>query len=134
LGTAVISSICAADTAVIPIGSDPFSFKGLELTLSEIEAICDTYQLPLPKRHILFSRYDRREKMAEQAIATLAETYRDQTLPVHIRVSTEYAKALARHETVFAYTRKSNARTDYDLYVRHLLNLPKPKQPKRKKS
>jgi len=124
LGTAVISSICAADTLVIPIGSDPFSLRGLALTLEEVTAICDTFHLPLPLIRVLFTRYDRREKMAQTALAQLAGPYQAYRLPVDIRVTTAFSKALARGETIFANHQKSKAKDDYDLYVRHLLGLP----------
>lgn len=124
LGTAAISSICAADTIVIPVGSDPFSFKGLDLTLAEIEAICETFQIPLPRTHVLFSRHDRREKMAEEAIRRLGSEYAAYYLPIHIRVSTEISHSLARKQTLFAGTRNSPVRGDYDRYTRLLLGFP----------
>ena len=131
LGTAVISSICAADTVVIPIGSDPFSRKGLQLTLDEIAAICDTFQMELPRIHTLFSRYDRREKMAQTTLSQLAGLYKNYRMPVDIRVTTAFSKALARGETVFASHQKSTAREDYDAYIRHLLALPGKKSKRR---
>ena len=123
LGTAVISSICAANVIVIPVAGDPFSFKGLDLTLGEIEAICETYSLPHPIVKVLFSRYDRREKLAAQTIEKLAGPYANYAVPVHIRVTTEFSKSLARGETVFVHARKSSAREDYDALVRHLLGI-----------
>ena len=39
LGAAVVSSIAAADTIVIPVSGDIFSVKGLRLTLDEIKSV-----------------------------------------------------------------------------------------------
>nr|WP_243436129.1 ParA family protein [Acanthopleuribacter pedis] len=126
LGTAVISSICAADDVVIPIGSDPFSHKGLALTLEEIEAICDTYSLPIPTRRVLFARYDKREKLAAETLARMEGAYAEFAIPVPVRVSTEFSKVLARGETLFHSQRKNPARQDYDRIVRYLFQLDAP--------
>ncbi len=124
LGTAVISTICAADRIVIPCGSDPFSLKGVELTLQEARAIRETFALGDPDVSILYSRYDRREKMADASLEELRGRYNGAVLPTLIRTSTDYAKALGRRETVFASSRPSRAREDYDAYTRRILDLP----------
>lgn len=123
LGSGVISSICAADIIVIPIGNDPFSFRGLELTLTEIQSICETFGLPLPEIKILFSKFDRREKMSTEALNLLDKKYKQYFIPFVIRTSTEFSKALSRRETVFASTVKNPAKEDYDNYVKHLFGL-----------
>lgn len=123
LGAATISAICAADTIVIPISNDTFSFKGLTLSLAEIDSICGVFQLPMPKIKVLFARYDKRESVSAEAIQRLEEEFGDYLLPVHIRTSTKFSKALSRHETVFASGAKNNARKDYDMLTRSLLNI-----------
>lgn len=124
LGTAVISSICASDTIVVPVGSDPFSFRGLDLALEEITAIRETYALPAPEIKVLFARYDRRENLAKVALEKLAGPYREYALPVHIRTSTEVSKALKHHSTVFARNTREGVREDYAAYTQYLLKLP----------
>ncbi|MBU0485480.1 MAG: ParA family protein [Proteobacteria bacterium] len=128
LGTAVISSICAADVIIIPVGSDAFSIKGLELTLNEISSISDTFNLPLPRIKILYTKFDKREAITTDTLQRLSKNYPDFLFPVAIRTSTDFSKALARRETVFASGRKSSGKEDYDIYVRHLLGMPRPKQ------
>lgn len=123
IGAAVISAICASDEIVIPVGSDPFSIKGLEMTMAEIESICETFQIGLPKVHILYSRYDRREKISETTLEYLRNRYPDQLLDVLIRTSTEFSKAFTDQETVFARRKKSTARIDYDRLTKELLHI-----------
>ncbi len=125
LGTAVISSVCASNTIVVPMFSDVFSFRGLDITLSEIHSICDTFNMVKPNILALFSRYDGREKASEKALLKLKSQYPDHSIPFYIRTSTEFSKALERKETIFASFRKSNAKDDYDLYVRHILDIDK---------
>lgn len=123
LGTAVISSICAADAIVVPMGFDAYSQKGLELTLGEIKAITETFGLPAPDVRILFTGLDRRIKHANQAVQEVTEQYPEMVMPSPIRTSTEFARALDRRETVFAQNKKSTAREDYDAFVRDLFQL-----------
>lgn len=125
MGAAVISAICASDEIVIPVGSDPFSIKGLEMTMAEIESICETFQIPLPNIHILYSRYDRREKISETTLEYLRKRYPDHLSDVLIRTSTEFSKAFSDRETVFARRKTSSARVDYDLLTQELLQFNK---------
>ncbi len=120
IGAAVISAICASDEIIIPVGSDPFSIKGLEMTMVEIDSICDTFQIEVPRIHILYSRYDRREKISETTLQYLKDTYPEQLLNVVIRTSTEFSKAFSDQQTVFARRKKSTARTDYDRLTKEL--------------
>lgn len=123
LGTAVISTISAADTLVIPMANDPYSFKGLSLTLAESRAIRETFGLPEPDVRILMTRYDRRERLTGETHERLKKEYSDLLLPVVIPTSTRYAQALADRETIFASTDYRDVKQPYDALVRHLLNI-----------
>lgn len=123
LGTAVISSICAADIIVIPLGNDSFSLKGLKLTLQEIDSICTTFGLAMPEIKVLFTGFDKRQKMTHNIYNAVRQDYSDYLVPTVIRTSSEYSKAIARGETVFASSRKSPAKEDYDAFVRHILQI-----------
>jgi chromosome partitioning protein len=125
LGTAVISSICAADIVVIPLGNDSFSLKGLKLTLQEIESICTTFGLPMPEIKVLFTGFDKRQKMTHDIYEAVSTDYQQYLAPNVIRTSSEFSKAIARGETVFASSRKSPAKEDYDRFVKHVLKLDK---------
>lgn len=123
LGTAVISSICAADVVVVPVCSDAFSIKGLELTLTEVASISDTFNLPVPGIKVLYTKFDKRESIGQDTLRKLSADYPDYLFPRTIRTSTDFSKALSRRETVFASGRKSSGKEDYDMYVRRLLGM-----------
>lgn len=128
LGAATISTICASDRVVIPVSNDSFSFKGLQLSLGEMESITQAFGLELPQINILFTRYDRRLKLSADALHRLKINYGKYLVPVLIRTSSDFPKALEKRETIFAQSRKSNARTDYDLFARYVLQLPFPEE------
>lgn len=123
LGTATISAICAADTVVIPVACETYSLNALALTLGEIRAIRDNYRLQQPRLLILVSRFDRRERASRELLDQLILDYPDTIVREPIRVSTEFNKALAKRETVFANNRNTGAKRDYDHFVKVLLNL-----------
>lgn len=123
LGTAVISTACAADKIVIPVGMDAFSYRGLELTLSEVETIRSTFGLEKTELHILRTMVDRRLNLAETSLKRLSGKYGDLLLPHSIHTSSEFSKTLEKSETVFAHSRKSRAKEDYDNLTKSLLGL-----------
>ncbi|OQY57663.1 MAG: hypothetical protein B6245_15930 [Desulfobacteraceae bacterium 4572_88] len=123
LGTAVISAICAASVIVIPMCGDKFSFKGLKLTMNEIFSIYEAFKLEKPEIRILFTKFDKREKISKSALKQLSSEYEEYLLPVPIRTSTEFSKALENKGTVFAVLKNTKAKNDYDKYVRQILGL-----------
>lgn len=123
LGSAVISSICAADDVVIPLTCDIFSFRGLELSLQEIHAICETFNISLPKVAALLVKYNKRKKLYQEALARLEKEYADYQLPFYVHTSSQVEHHLKQKQTIFATNRTDPAREDYDRYTRHLLNI-----------
>lgn len=123
LGTAVISTFCAARQVVVPVCADAFSFKGLRLTLEEMAAIGDAFALPLPRVRVLFNRHDRRERLHGDALAELRAEHGDILMRSVLRVSSHYARALAARQSVFSDPRHSVASLDLDQALRELLDL-----------
>jgi len=123
LGTAVISTFCAARQVVVPVGADAFSFKGLRLTLEEMAAIGDAFALPPPRVRVLFNRHDRRERLHGDALAQLRAEHGDILMRSVLRVSSHYARALAANQSVFSDPRQSVASADLDHALRELLDL-----------
>lgn len=121
LGTAVISSLCAVRQVVVPVGADAFSHKGLRLTQGEMHDIAATFALPAPQLKVVFNRYDRRERLHAEALTRLQQDDRLSLLP-NVRVSSQYARALAAGRSVFA-PRQAVAAHDIDHCLRALLGV-----------
>lgn len=124
LGAAVISTVCAANLVVIPVNDDIFSLRGLDAALQEIAAICRSFQIPTPDIKILYTKFDRRISSSVETFEELAAAYPEQLIPAPIRTSSHFTRALKYHATVFASSRHSPAKDDYDAYVRHVLGFP----------
>lgn len=123
LGTAVISTLCAVRQIVVPVCADAFSLKGLRLTLEEMAAIGDTFALPPPRVRVLFSRYDRRERLHGDTLAQLRAEHGDALMLGMLRVSSQYARALAARRSVFGPPRQAVAAADIDACLCELLAL-----------
>ncbi|MDM8523983.1 ParA family protein [Desulfococcaceae bacterium HSG8] len=122
-GAVLISTICATDILVIPLCGEAFSFEGMELTFNEVISICKAFGIKPPDIKILYTKYDKRVKISGDILQRLATKYREYLIPVPIRISTEFSKAIEKRETVFASAKKNVARDDYDRYVKYLLKL-----------
>ena len=123
LGAAVISSACAADCVIVPVGFDVFSQKGLELTVKEIAAIRETFGLAMPELKVLYNFFDRRVKKSVEIWQQLSSSYGNQLLSTPIRTTTQFTKATHQQATVFASTARSSSKEDYDHCLRELLNI-----------
>ncbi|MCJ7594163.1 MAG: ParA family protein, partial [Desulfobacterales bacterium] len=123
LNSAVISTVCAAHTLVIPVSSDILSFRGLELTLGEVMSICKSFGLKRPQIKILYTRHDRRERISNEALKRLSKLYQTYLIPAVIRTSTDYSKALEKRVSIFDAGGKTKAKEDYDRYARYILGI-----------
>lgn len=123
LGAIVISAICAATDVVIPVMGDPFSIRGLRISLQEIASICETFGLEQPNIHVLFNRMDRRERLIVETYDQLQEEFRNLLVPFPIRTSSQVDRTFASGETVFSRHTRDRAYHDYDAYARYMLGL-----------
>lgn len=120
LGAAVISSICAVDEVVIPVANDAFSYKGIELTTAEIKEIRNTFGLKPLKINVLSTMVDQRLNLSKEYKEKLNKKFGNIVLPFHIRTSSDFSKALEKRETIFAVSKKTNSKADYDEVAKHL--------------
>ena len=123
LGTAVISTIAAVDTVVIPVTSDAFALHGLELTLGEIKAICSSFGVKKPRIRILFTKFDKRETLSSKTYEFLLGKYPKMLIPNPIPISTQFSKALDQNASIFEAPCQYPAKKEYDHFIRNLLDL-----------
>jgi len=126
LSSTVISIIASIDHIVVPVYSDPFSVRGLEILLTEAAEIASAFKRQPPEISILFAQYDSRLKLSESVYKSLKKAHPKQLMKSKIRTSTEFSKAIHNQETVFRRNLKHVASIDYDDYVRELLSISVP--------
>lgn len=127
LGGAVISTVCAADTIVIPVACDAFSRRGLALTLEEAAAIRGTFGLPAPEIRILPTMLDRRSSLTAPVLQQLQAEHGERLLPGGIGTSTLFSRILEKRQTLFSKgIPRTSAHRDYDETVKALLRVNPP--------
>lgn len=126
LNCIVISVIAAVDTIIVPVWSDPFSVRGLDILINETAQITTAFKLKEPLIHILFALYDSRLNLSKSVYQSLKKKYPKRLLKSRIRTSTEFSKSIHKQETIFRKNLKNVATIDYDAYVSEVLSLSIP--------
>jgi chromosome partitioning protein len=126
LSSIVISIIAAVETISVPVWSDPFSLRGVELIIQEAAEITRVFGHDMPDIRILYAQYDRRLSITADQVKQIESRWPEKLYKTRIRTSTEFSKAITRRQTIFKYSLKSQATIDYDSYVREVLRIPLP--------
>lgn len=108
----------ASDMVILPVNPDRFSYMGLEKHLEELREIKKDFDLDLTEK-ILFTKFDGREKVSHELLQKCMDSFEDLLMKSYIRTSTEVKNTIGTGRTI--YQTKSNAREDYDLITREVL-------------
>jgi chromosome partitioning protein len=110
----------ASDEVILPVNPDRFSYMGLEKHLEELREIKKDFDLDLTEK-ILFTRFDGREKVSHELLQKCIDSFEDLLMKNYIRTSTEVKNTIGTGKSI--YQTKSNAREDYDLITREVLEM-----------
>lgn len=110
----------ASDEVILPVNPDRFSYMGMEKHLEELREIKKDFDLDLTEK-ILFTRFDGREKTSHELLQRCMESFADQLMKSYVRTSTEVKNTIGTGKSI--YQTKSNAREDYDLVTREVLEM-----------
>lgn len=117
LGATNMAAACAANTALLPVNPDKFSFLGLEKTIDELKLISDEFGTSADLK-ILFTKFDGREVSSHELLKKCYHNYSDLMLKSFIRTNTEIKNTI-QSKTVFY--KNSTAKEDYDVVTREIL-------------
>jgi chromosome partitioning protein len=112
-----------ATTAVVPANSDRFSVDGAAMTIQSLQGLREQYPDLEQEVAIVLNKYDSRERASFKLITELQQIEAATLLPVVVRTDATFKNAHALRQTVFEFSRKSNAREDIDLLTQELLGL-----------
>lgn len=110
----------ASDVVILPVNPDRFSYMGLEKHLEELREIKKDFGLSLTEK-ILFTKFDGREKVSHELLQKCLDSFADQMMKSYVRTSTELKNTIGTGRTI--YQTKSNAREDYELVTREVLEI-----------
>jgi chromosome partitioning protein len=110
----------ASDEVIFPVNPDRFSYMGLVKHLEELRDIKKDFDLDLTEK-ILFTRFDGREKSSHELLQKCIDSFEDLLMKSYIRTSTELKNTIGTGKSI--YDAKSNAREDYDMITREVLEM-----------
>jgi chromosome partitioning protein len=111
---------CASDLVILPINPDRFSLQGVRKHLQDLRDLQQEFALQFDSK-ILFTRFDGRESLSRQILAECISEFDSLLMSSYVRTSAEIKNAIGASRSLFHS--KSNAKEDYDLVTRELLQL-----------
>ena len=124
LGILNASIVCALDEVILPINGDAFSMSALKDTLAELSRIEIEFKHSVSKK-VVFTRYDEREYVSKKYLGDVANQYGPMLFDTVIKQCADIKTAISKNEDLFTFTKKSNARDDYDEFSKEILGLNK---------
>jgi chromosome partitioning protein len=112
-----------ASTICIPTNPDEYSVMGMRMTLESIQGIQDEYKNLNQEVFIVWSKYDARERNSFHYITELKDVQNATVMPVVVRADATFKNAQSQKQSVFEFSKKSNAREDIDILAQELIGL-----------
>ena len=114
------NSLTFADQVLIPVSCDYLSLVGVKQILKTLKMVNDVLRHPITILGVLPTFYDRRNRISDEAVATLKAYFRDRVLPP-IRVNTRLKEAPSHAQSIFEYAPDSRGAEDYRRLVKWLV-------------
>jgi chromosome partitioning protein len=111
---------CASDLVILPINPDKFSIMGVRKHLEDLADVKKDFDIEFENK-ILFTKFDGRESLSHELLSKCAEEFDSILMKNYIRTSTDIKNSIGQTKSIFSG--KSNAKEDYDLITRELLEL-----------
>ena len=114
------NALTFADQVLIPVSCDYLSLVGVKQILRTLKMVNDVLRHQITILGVLPTFYDRRNRICNEAVATLKAYFEDRVLPP-IRVNTRLKEAPSHSQTIFEYAPESRGASDYRRLVRWLV-------------
>ena len=111
---------CASDLIVLPINPDKFSMLGVRKHLEDLAEVKKDFDLEFENK-ILFTKFDGRESLSHELLSQCVKEFDSLLMKSYIRTSTDIKNSIGQTKSIFSG--KSNAKEDYDLVTRELLEM-----------
>ena len=114
------NALAACDRVLVPMQVDQLSYYGLKMLKAYIESINDINR-GLQIDDILFTFYDKRERLTRQCEAQIREEFGDKVLKSTIRRAVKVKESIANHCSVVKYDAASPVSQDYLNFANELM-------------
>lgn len=125
LGQSISAAVLASDVVVLPTTPCDFSDSGIDITVGEINRMCDDHDMKKIPMKIILNQFDNREKDSRDTYSDLIkhDQYGGMMFSGYIRKCKDIEKYRRRKSTVFESTASTAGREDIDTFTRELLGM-----------
>lgn len=125
LGQSISAAVLTSDIVVLPTTPCDFSDSGIDITVNEINRMCNDHDMPKIPMKIILNQFDNREKDSRDTYSDLIKhhQYGEMMFSGYIRKCKEIEKYRRRKSTVFDSTASTAGREDIDTFTRELLEM-----------
>ena len=125
LGQSISAAVLASDMVVLPTTPCDFSDSGIDITVSEINRMCDDHDMKKIPMKIILNQFDNREKDSRDTYSDLIkhDQYGDMMFSGYIRKCKDIEKYRRKKSTVFESTASTAGREDIDTFTCELLGM-----------
>lgn len=119
-----INALTASDKVIITSQADLLGYKGIITLFETVNAVRAKLNSTLKIDGILLTRYNKRaiiQQQYRQAIKELAEDNGTRLYNAYIRECNALKEAQAMQESIFTYSKNSNAAKDYNAFISEFL-------------
>lgn len=113
LGLITVNALVAADTVLIPVQCEMFSFEGLAKLKSTIAQIKQNFNPNLQLEGLLISMYDSRLRLANAIVEEVRNSSQDYVFETIIHRNSRVAEAPMQHTPVALYDISSKGATNF---------------------
>lgn len=113
LGLITVNALVAADTVLIPVQCEMFSFEGLSKLKNTISLIKQNYNPELQVEGLLISMYDSRLRLANAIVEEVRNSSNDYVFETIIHRNARVAEAPMQHTPVALYDVSSKGATNF---------------------
>jgi chromosome partitioning protein len=113
LGLITVNSLVAADTVLIPVQCEMFSFEGLSKLKNTITLVKNGYNPNLQVEGLLISMYDSRLRLANAIVEEVRNSSNDYVFETIIHRNSRVAEAPMQHVPVALYDATSKGATNF---------------------
>lgn len=113
LGLVTVNALVAADTVLIPVQCEMFSFEGLSKLKNTISLIKQNFNPELQVEGLLISMYDSRLRLANAIVEEVRNSSNDYVFETIIHRNSRVAEAPMQHTPVALYDVSSKGATNF---------------------
>ncbi|RYY05882.1 MAG: ParA family protein, partial [Sphingobacteriaceae bacterium] len=121
LGMLTINALVPADTVLIPLEAEFYSYRGIDRMVNIISEVRTHYNENLTIGGVFITKCNPKRLLTEHITESVKKHFGDKLLNTKIRVNVALAEAPVHGQDIFAYAPNSNGAADYENLVNEIV-------------